>query len=130
LLAIPEIAWLLGVDHSRVCQLIRVGLLPGVRRRSRVLVPAHALPHLADGTGWRQRLYTSGDVSAQGLDGIARVQQTTNPDCLALGCDWDWGPGLCRCGQWHTFRTCRRCRFSDDPVCAADEGHDDSAVLP
>jgi hypothetical protein len=128
LLAIPEVAWLLGVDHSRVCRLIRVGLLPVVRRRSRVLVPAHALAHLADDTGLCQRLYTSGDVSAEGLDGIADVQQTTNPDCLALGCDWDWGPGLCGCGQWHTFRTCRRCRFSDDPVCAADEDHDDPAV--
>jgi hypothetical protein len=48
LLSIPEVAWLLGVNHSRVCQLIRIGLLPIVRRRSRVLVPAHALAHLTD----------------------------------------------------------------------------------
>jgi hypothetical protein len=50
LLSIPEVAWLLGVDNSRVCQLIRVGLLPIERRRSRVLVPAHVLAHLANGT--------------------------------------------------------------------------------
>jgi hypothetical protein len=51
LLAVPEVAWLLGVDHSRVCWLIRVGVLPVVRRRARVLVPAHVLAHLTDGTG-------------------------------------------------------------------------------
>jgi hypothetical protein len=61
-------------------------------------------------------------------DGTAGIDQTTNPDCLALGCDWDWGTGRCACGQLHTFRTCRRCLFSDDPVCAADEDPDDSAV--
>jgi hypothetical protein len=50
LLSIPEVAWLLGVDQSWVCRLIRVGVLPVVRRRSRVLVSAHMLAHLADGT--------------------------------------------------------------------------------
>jgi len=48
LLSIPEVAWLLGVDNSRVCWAIRIGLLPVVRRRGRVLIPAHALAHLAD----------------------------------------------------------------------------------
>ncbi len=48
LLSIPEVAWLLGVDNSRVCRAIRTGVLPVVRRRGRVLVPAHALAHLAD----------------------------------------------------------------------------------
>lgn len=47
LLSIPEVAWLLGIDNSRVCRSIRIGLLPVVRRRSRLLVPAHALVHLA-----------------------------------------------------------------------------------
>ncbi|WP_256564768.1 excisionase family DNA-binding protein [Allokutzneria sp. A3M-2-11 16] len=47
LLSIAEVAWLLGVDNSHVCQLIRVGRLPVVRRRSRMLVPAHALAHVA-----------------------------------------------------------------------------------
>ena len=51
MLAVPEVAWLLGVDQSRVCRLIRVGVLPVVRRRSRVLVPAHVLAHLAEDTG-------------------------------------------------------------------------------
>lgn len=49
LLSIPEAAWLLGVDNSVVCRAIRLGLLPVVRRRRRVLIPAHALAHLADG---------------------------------------------------------------------------------
>ncbi len=48
LLSIPEVAWLLGVDNSHVCRAIRIGLLPVVRRRGRVLVPARALVHLAD----------------------------------------------------------------------------------
>jgi hypothetical protein len=47
LLSIPEVAWLLGIDNSRVCRAIRIGLLPVVRRRNRLLVPAHALAHLA-----------------------------------------------------------------------------------
>ncbi len=46
LLSIPEVAWLLGVDNSHVCRLIRIGLLPIVRQRSRVLVPAHVVAHL------------------------------------------------------------------------------------
>lgn len=50
LLSIPEVAWLLGVDNARVCRLIRVGLLPVARRRSRVLVPAHMLAHLTADT--------------------------------------------------------------------------------
>jgi hypothetical protein len=56
LLSIPEVAWLLGVDNSRVCRAIRIGLLPVVRRRGRAFVPAHALAHLAD----------SGDQSDEG----------------------------------------------------------------
>nr|WP_207925873.1 hypothetical protein [Actinocrispum wychmicini] len=30
-----------------MCQLIRVGVLPVAKRRSRMVVPAHALAHLA-----------------------------------------------------------------------------------
>lgn len=48
LLSITEVAWLLGVNRSHVCRAIRVGLLPVVRRHGRVLVPAHALAHLAE----------------------------------------------------------------------------------
>lgn len=47
LLSLAEVAWLLGVDNSWVCRAVRVGLLPVVRRRRRVLVPAHVLAHLA-----------------------------------------------------------------------------------
>lgn len=48
LLSISEVAWLLGVDNSRVCRAIRVGTLPVVRRGRRLLIPAHALAHLAE----------------------------------------------------------------------------------
>ncbi|WP_352231592.1 helix-turn-helix domain-containing protein [Actinokineospora sp. NBRC 105648] len=47
LLSIAEVAWLLGVDSSRVCRAIRLGVLPVVRRGRRVLVPAHVVAHLA-----------------------------------------------------------------------------------
>ncbi|HEX5114314.1 MAG TPA: helix-turn-helix domain-containing protein [Pseudonocardiaceae bacterium] len=48
LLSISEAAWILGVNDGRVCRAIRLGLLPVVRRRGRLLIPAHALAHLAD----------------------------------------------------------------------------------
>lgn len=44
--SIRETAWVLGVDRSEVFRLIRVGVLPTVRRRSRLVVPAHALARL------------------------------------------------------------------------------------
>jgi hypothetical protein len=48
LLPVADVAWLLGVDDSQVCRAVRLGRLPMVRRRGRVLVPARALAHLAD----------------------------------------------------------------------------------
>lgn len=51
LLSIAEVAWLLGMDTSQVCRAIRLGRLPVVRRRGRVLVPAGALAHLACDNG-------------------------------------------------------------------------------
>ncbi|PZS11409.1 MAG: helix-turn-helix domain-containing protein [Pseudonocardiales bacterium] len=45
-LSIRETAWILGVDKSEVFRLIRVGALPTIRRRSRLVVPAHALARL------------------------------------------------------------------------------------
>jgi excisionase family DNA binding protein len=51
LLSIAEVAWLLDIDISKVCRAIRQGRLPVVRRGRRLLVPAHALAHLADGGG-------------------------------------------------------------------------------
>ena len=44
--SIREAAWILGVDKSEVFRLIRVGVLPRIRRRSRLVVPAHALARL------------------------------------------------------------------------------------
>jgi hypothetical protein len=48
LLSIPEVAWLLGVDNSVVCRAVRLGIIPVVRRRGRLLVPAHVVAYLAD----------------------------------------------------------------------------------
>ncbi|MBK1784449.1 helix-turn-helix domain-containing protein [Prauserella cavernicola] len=44
--SVREAAWILGVSRSEVHRLIRVGVLPTVRRRSRLVVPAHALARL------------------------------------------------------------------------------------
>jgi predicted DNA-binding transcriptional regulator AlpA len=48
LLSISEVAWLLGVNDGRVWRAIRLGTLPVVARRGRLLVPAWALANLAD----------------------------------------------------------------------------------
>jgi hypothetical protein len=44
--SIREAAWILGVDRSEVSRLIRLGVLPTIRRRSRLVVPGHALVRL------------------------------------------------------------------------------------
>lgn len=48
LLSISQVAWLTGSSKNNVCRAIRVGLLPVVRRRGRILIPAHAVAHFAD----------------------------------------------------------------------------------
>jgi hypothetical protein len=48
--SIRETAWILGVDKPEVCRLIRVGV-PTLRRRSRLVVPAHALARLLRSSG-------------------------------------------------------------------------------
>lgn len=54
--------------------------------------------------------------------------RTTNPDCRALGCDWDWGtdPTICHCGIRHTYRICTRCLTPDNDLdhCAAHDTSD------
>lgn len=52
--SIEETAWILGVDKSEVSRLIRVGLLPTIRRRSRLVVPTHALARLLPPPGERR----------------------------------------------------------------------------
>lgn len=54
--SIREVAWILGVDESEVCRLIRVSVLPKVRRHGRTVVPAHAVTRLlpAPGEGRQQ----------------------------------------------------------------------------
>lgn len=53
--SIRESAWILGVSEAEVCRLIRQGVLPTVRRRSRLVVPAHALARLLPAPGERGR---------------------------------------------------------------------------
>lgn len=36
-----------------------------------------------------------------------------DPDCAALGCEWDEGSAPCTCGQPHAFRLCARCLTPD-----------------
>ena len=43
---VREAAWILGVERSRVSRAIRLGTLPAVPRRGRVLVPSTALAGL------------------------------------------------------------------------------------
>jgi len=43
-----EAAWILGVTPSTACRATRTGALPAMRRRSRLVVPAHALARLLD----------------------------------------------------------------------------------
>jgi hypothetical protein len=50
-LSIRETAWILGVDRSEVSRLIRVSVLPTIRRRSRLVVPAYALARLLAAPG-------------------------------------------------------------------------------
>ena len=45
---IAEAAWLLGVPRSTVNKAIRIGELPTVWRRSRLVVPAHVVKRLLD----------------------------------------------------------------------------------
>ena len=53
--------------------------------------------------------------------------RTENPDCLALGCDWDWWTEPCTCGMSHTVRVCARCLtppvewFCDGGGCRAEQ---------
>jgi hypothetical protein len=49
--SIQETAWILGVGKSEIFRLIRVGVLPTTRRRSRLVVPAHALAQLLPAPG-------------------------------------------------------------------------------
>lgn len=44
--SVGEAAWLLGVPRSTVSKAIRTGELPAVRRRSRLVVPAHVAERL------------------------------------------------------------------------------------
>jgi hypothetical protein len=47
----PENRVAFGVDASEVYRLIRVGALPTIRRRSRLVVPTHALARLLPASG-------------------------------------------------------------------------------
>jgi hypothetical protein len=49
--SVADAAWILGVDRSKVHRAIRVGVLPVVRRRSRLMIPVAALRRVLDGGG-------------------------------------------------------------------------------
>jgi hypothetical protein len=51
--SIREVSWILGVDESEVSRLIRIGVLPTIRRRTRLVVPAHAVARLLPTPGER-----------------------------------------------------------------------------
>ncbi|GAB1509788.1 helix-turn-helix domain-containing protein [Actinophytocola sp. KF-1] len=46
--SVAEAAWLLGVSPSTVSRAIRLGLIPAVRRRSRLVVPDYVVKRLLD----------------------------------------------------------------------------------
>ncbi|GAA2999645.1 hypothetical protein GCM10010483_50740 [Actinokineospora diospyrosa] len=62
LLSIATVAWLLGTDRGWISRAVRTGTLPTVRRRQGLVVPAHALAHLADESGDAQHLDSPGHV--------------------------------------------------------------------
>jgi excisionase family DNA binding protein len=45
---VDEAAWLLGIPRHTISKAIRTGAIPTVRRRSRLVVPAHVLQRLLD----------------------------------------------------------------------------------
>lgn len=45
---VDEAAWLLGIPRSTISKAIRTGVIPTVRRRSRLVVPAYVLQRLLD----------------------------------------------------------------------------------
>jgi excisionase family DNA binding protein len=47
--SVREAAWILDVHQSTVCRMIRTGVLPAVRRRSRLVVPASVLRRMLGG---------------------------------------------------------------------------------
>lgn len=49
--SVGEAAWLLGVPRSTVSRAIRTGEMPAVRRRSRLVVPAHVVERLLHEAG-------------------------------------------------------------------------------
>lgn len=61
-LSIRETAWILGVDRAEVYRLIRVGVLPTIRRRSRLVVPAHALARLLPAAGEREDVMNDEEI--------------------------------------------------------------------
>jgi len=79
------------------------------------------------GSTRQDRPRRAGSPNTHEASGENPMVRTDNPDCLWLGCDWDWGTEPCGCGRAHTFRICARCLTADDPVCPA-AGRDGSGV--
>lgn len=47
--SVADAAWILGVDRDQIHRAIRLGVLPVIRRRSRLVIPAAALRRVLDG---------------------------------------------------------------------------------
>ncbi len=47
LLPVDQVAWLTGRGRAEICRAVRMGVLPVVRRRGRVLVPMCAVAHFS-----------------------------------------------------------------------------------
>jgi excisionase family DNA binding protein len=53
--SLAEAAWLLGVPLSTISKAVRIGSIQTVRRRSRLVVPAHVLERLLDESAGGER---------------------------------------------------------------------------
>jgi excisionase family DNA binding protein len=53
--SVAEAAWLLGVPTSTLSRAIRTGVIPTVRRRSRLVVPDYVVKRLLDGSAGGER---------------------------------------------------------------------------
>jgi excisionase family DNA binding protein len=47
--SVRDAAWILGIHQSTICQMIRTGVLPTMRRRSQLVVPTSAVRRMLGG---------------------------------------------------------------------------------
>jgi hypothetical protein len=76
IVSIRDVAWVLGVGQPVVCKTIRRGVLPLMRRRGRVGVPAAALARL---------LCPAGDEHDPAGRGVPGTRVTRGDTCAHVG---------------------------------------------